>query len=104
MTTTYRLAGVDVPRIGLGTNRLTTAPKHVSFVREAVAAGVRHIDTAHLYTGGESERAIGEALEGVAEGVLVATKGGYGGGRQGLPEVRRAQIEASLRSLRSEAI
>ena len=99
--TTYRLAGVDVPRIGLGTNRLTT--EHVAFIRDAVAAGVRHIDTAHLYTGGESERAIGEALEGAAEDVLVATKGGYRAG-EGRPEVLGAQIEQSLQSLRSEAI
>lgn len=100
--TTYRLAGVDVPRIGLGTNRLTDSPQHVTFVREAVAAGVRHIDTAHLYTGGESERAIGEALEG-AEDVLVATKGGYRPG-EGRPDVLGEQIEQSLRSLRTEAI
>ena len=65
---------------------------------------MRHIDTAHLYTGGESERAIGEALDGVAEDVLVATKGGYGGAGQGRPELLRAQIEQSLRALRTEAI
>jgi pyridoxine 4-dehydrogenase len=102
--TAFRLAGVDVPRIGLGTNRLTAAPEHVRFVREAVAAGVRHIDTAHLYTGGESERAIAEALEGTSEDVLVATKGGYGGAGQGRPDVLAGQIEQSLRSLRTEAI
>jgi aryl-alcohol dehydrogenase-like predicted oxidoreductase len=101
--TTFRLAGVDIPRVGLGTNRLTTAPEHVAFVREAVAAGVRHIDTAHLYTGGESERAIGDALDGEHEDLLVATKGGYRPG-EGRPEVLRAQIEQSLRSLRTEAI
>jgi pyridoxine 4-dehydrogenase len=101
--TSFRLAGVDVPRIGLGTNRLTAAPEHVAFVREAVAAGVRHIDTAHLYTGGESERVIGEALDGTAEDVLVATKGGYRAG-EGRPAVLRGQIEQSLRSLRTEAI
>jgi aryl-alcohol dehydrogenase-like predicted oxidoreductase len=101
--TVFRLAGVDVPRIGLGTNRLTTARRHMAFVREAVAAGVRHIDTAHLYTGGESERAIGEALEGASEEVLVATKGGYRAG-EGRPEVLRGQIEQSLRSLRTDAI
>ena len=101
--TTFQLAGVEVPRIGLGTNRLTTARKHVAFVRDAVAAGVRHIDTAHLYSGGESERAIGEALDGAAEDVLVATKGGYSAG-EGRPEVLQAQIEQSLRSLRTEAI
>src|SRR3954452_4497140 len=102
--TTFSLAGVELPRIGLGTNRLTTAPQNVAFVREAVAAGVRHIDTAHLYTGGDSERAIGEALHGAADDVLVATKGGYGGAGRGRPDVLRAQIEASLRSLRTEAI
>ena len=101
--TTFRLAGVDVPRIGLGTNRLTTAPEHLAFVREAVAAGVRHIDTAHGYSGGDSERAIGEALDGVAEDVLVATKGGYRLG-EGRPDVLTGQIEQSLRSLRTEAI
>jgi len=101
--TTFRLADVEVPRVGLGTNCLTTAPEHVAFVREAVAAGLRHLDTAHSYTDGDSERAIGEALEGAAEGVLVATKGGYGDG-EGKPEVLEAQIEQSLRSLRTDAI
>ena len=99
--TNFELAGVDVPRIGLGTNRLT--PAHSSFIREAVAAGVRHIDTAHLYTDGDSERAIGEALEGTSEEVLVATKGGFRAG-EGRPDVLGAQIEQSLQSLRTEAI
>ena len=98
---TYRIAGVEVPRVGLGTNRLTT--DRVGFIREAVAAGVRHIDTAHLYTGGESERTIGEALDGAGEDVLVATKGGYRPG-EGRPEVLAVQIEQSLRSLRTDTI
>ena len=103
---TFPLAGVDVPRVGLGTNRLKTTPEHLAFVREAVSAGVRHIDTAHLYSGGDSERAIGAALgdgAGAGEGVLVATKGGYRAG-EGQPEVLRSQIEQSLRSLRTKAI
>jgi aryl-alcohol dehydrogenase-like predicted oxidoreductase len=92
-----------VPRVGLGTNRLTTAPGHVEFVREAVAAGVRHIDTAHLYSGGDSERVIGEALGGGRDDMVVATKGGYRAG-EGRPEVLGAQIEQSLRSLRTDTI
>jgi pyridoxine 4-dehydrogenase len=104
MTTTLQLAGREIPRIGLGTNRLTNTDEHVAFIREAVAAGVRHIDTAHLYTGGESEQAIGAALEGLDAGELVvATKGGYRPG-EGRPEVLDAQIEQSLRALRVEAI
>ena len=104
MPSTFTLAGVEVPRIGLGTNRLTDDDAGVAFVRAAVAAGVRHVDTAHLYTGGASERAIGTALAGVEEEVLVATKGGYGGAGQGRPEVLAKQIEQSLRSLRADAI
>lgn len=104
MSRTFRLADVEVPRIGLGTNRLADDASGVSFVREAIAAGVRHIDTAHLYTSGASERAIGEALAGGREDVLVATKGGYGGAGQGRPEVLRAQIEQSLRSLRTDSV
>ena len=100
---TLRLADVEVPRVGLGTNRLTTSDERIEFVREAVAAGVRHIDTAHLYSGGESERAIGAALEGRGDGVLVATKGGYRPG-EGRPEVLHAQIEESLRALRTDSI
>ena len=103
MSSPTRLAGVDVPRVGLGTNRLTTASEHVAFVREAVAAGLRHIDTAHLYTGGDSEQAVAAALDGIAEDVLVATKGGYRSG-EGRPEVLRAQVEQSLRALRTDAI
>lgn len=103
LDTTLYLAGAGVPRIGLGTNRLTNTPAHVAFVREAVAAGLRHVDTAHTYTGGESEETIGAALDGAGDGVVVATKGGWGAGN-GRPEVLRAQIEESLRRLRTESI
>lgn len=90
-------------RIGLGTNRLTNAPERVAFVRAAVAAGVTHIDTAHSYTGGESERAIGAALSPFAEGIVIATKGGLHPG-EGRPELLRAQMEESLRRLQAETI
>jgi aryl-alcohol dehydrogenase-like predicted oxidoreductase len=98
-----RLGDTDVPRIGLGTNRLRNTPENAAFLREAVAAGLRHIDTAHLYTGGESEAAIGSALSPAPDGVVVATKGGFNPG-EGRPEVLRAQIEESLRRLRSDPI
>src|SRR5205085_4345612 len=98
-----RLGDTEVPRIGLGTNRLTNTSAHVALVKEAVAAGLRHIDTAHTYTGGESEETIGAALSPVADGVVVATKGGWGAGN-GRPDVLRAQIEESLRRLQTETI
>ena len=98
---TARLGNTEVARIGLGTNRLTSTPEHVAFIREAVAAGISHIDTAHLYTSGESEETIGAALSPAPPSCVVATKGGYNGGR---PEVLRDEIEESLRRLRTEAI
>lgn len=99
-----RLGNVDVSRIGLGTNRLRDTNDHVSFIRAAVAAGVQMIDTAHLYTSGESEKAIGRALSTSRPDVVIATKGGYGGAGRGRPEVLRAEIEQSLVSLRTERI
>jgi pyridoxine 4-dehydrogenase len=102
-TRTLSLAGAQVARIGLGTNRLTNTPEYVAFVKEAVAAGVSLIDTAHTYTGGESEETIGAALSPVPDSCVVATKGGYAPGH-GRPDVLRAQIEQSLRRLRTESI
>ena len=92
-----KFAGVEVARIGLGTNRLT----NVGFIRAAVEAGVQVIDTAHLYTGGQSEEAIGAALSPMPETVVVATKGGI---NSGSPAAIRSEIEESLRRLRVKSI
>lgn len=99
-----RLGDIEISRIGLGTNRLTNTDDGVALVRDAVRAGVQMIDTAHLYTGGESEQAIGLALSPVPAGVVVATKGGFGGAGHGKPEVLRREIEESLASLRVDRI
>ena len=99
-----RVGDIDVARIGLGTNRLTKTPDNVAFIRAAVAAGVQMIDTAHLYTGGQSEETVGEALSPVPEGCIVATKGGFGGAGRGRPEVLRAELEQSLRRLKTDSI
>jgi pyridoxine 4-dehydrogenase len=102
-TRTLAIGGTALTRIGLGTNRLTDTPKNVDFVREAVDAGVNMIDTAHIYTGGESEAAIGRALSQIAERRVVATKGGFSVA-SARPEALRSEIAESLRRLRSERI
>ncbi|TMD98991.1 MAG: aldo/keto reductase [Chloroflexi bacterium] len=99
-----KVGDVEVGRIGLGTNRLTRTPANVAFIKAAIAAGVRMIDTAHLYTDGQSEETIGTALSPMPEGCVVATKGGFGGAGRGRPEVLRAEIEESLRRLRTDRI
>jgi aryl-alcohol dehydrogenase-like predicted oxidoreductase len=73
----------------------------VTFVQEAVAAGVDLVDTAHTYTDGESEETIGAALSPIPAGCIVATKGGWSSGR---PDALRVEIEESLRRLRTDSI
>jgi len=96
------LGDVALTRIGLGSNRLTDAPENRSLLEDAVKAGVNFIDTAHLYTGGESERTIGGALAPFGNGLVVGTKGGYnaGGGVEGL----RSELEESFERLGVETI
>jgi len=100
---TSLLGDIEVPRIGLGSNRLSYTDDHASFIRGAVDVGVGHIDTAYLYAGGDSETTIGAALSPTPDGPVVATKGGYSSG-EGRPEVLRAQIDESLRRLRTDTI
>jgi aryl-alcohol dehydrogenase-like predicted oxidoreductase len=90
-----------VARIGLGTNRLTKTKDNIDFIKAAVSAGVQMIDTAHVYTGGQSEETIGEALSPIPEGCIVATKGGVRGAS---PEMLRADIDQSLRRLKVNQI
>jgi pyridoxine 4-dehydrogenase len=100
-TSKLRFGDVEVQRIGLGTNRLRKSAANLAFLREAVAAGIGHIDTAHTYTRGESEETIGAALSPIPDSCIVATKGGWASGR---PDALRTEIEESLRRLRTDSI
>ncbi len=61
------------------------------------AAGISHFDTAHVYTGGQSETLLGEMIRNERERVLIATKVGYDGGA-GAANMR-AQLDVSLSRL-----
>lgn len=71
---TYTLAnGVEIPRLGLGT-WLVSNDDVVQAVKDAVAIGYRHIDTAQAYG---NEEGVSEALRtsGVSrDGIFLATK------------------------------
>jgi pyridoxine 4-dehydrogenase len=99
-----KLGSRDITRIGLGTNRLHDTAAGVAFIRAALAAGIQMIDTAHLYTNGESEQAIGAALSPMPSQCVVATKGGFGGAGHGTPHVLRREIDESLKRLRTDRI
>ena len=82
----------------------------VCFVREAVGQGAAFFDTAEVYGPYTSEEILGEALEGVRDQVVIATKFGFdiqGGKSVGLdsrPETIRKAVEGSLKRLRTDHI
>ena len=63
--------GLPIPKLGLGTWQIPDA-KVAQVVRDAIAIGYRHIDTAQAY---ENERGVGEGLRssGVARDELFVT-------------------------------
>ncbi len=105
-------SGLLASAVGLGTNniggRLDEAASR-AVVNEALGQGVTFIDTADVYSRGESEATLGKLLAGRRQDVVVATKFGIpmsdspyerGASRQWI--VR--EIEASLRRLRTDYI
>jgi len=74
----------------------------ISAVREAVARGVNYFETAPGYGEGRSERIFGEALDGLRDRVVLATKYAF---REGLtPEQRTDVLRASLDRLRTNRV
>lgn len=80
-----------------------------AIVGRAMDAGVNFIDTANVYSEGESERLLGVALKGKRERVIVATKA-FGRVGQGINEIGLSRghilsaVEDSLRRLDTDYI
>lgn len=100
------LGGIKLNRIGLGTNRVTDTDEAHELLRFAVSSGLNFIDTAYIYTGGNSETTIGKALSPYDPNLVVATKGGMGEERTGNNEESylRANLAASLKRLKTDCI
>jgi aryl-alcohol dehydrogenase-like predicted oxidoreductase len=82
--TTLGDTGMEVSRICLGCMSIGTSDwrdwvldeeEGVELVDRAIELGINFFDTANMYSNGESERVLGEALEGRREEQVVATKG-----------------------------
>jgi aryl-alcohol dehydrogenase-like predicted oxidoreductase len=81
----------------------------VALLREAFANGVTFFDTAEAYGPFTNEELVGEALAGVRDQVVIATKFGFKDGNaptgmDSRPERIRAVAEASLKRLRTDRI
>jgi len=81
----------------------------IAIIHKAVDAGVNFVDTADVYSGGESETIVGKALAGRRDDVVLATKfhGPMGADPNQKGNSRRwivAEVEASLRRLKTDWI
>jgi aryl-alcohol dehydrogenase-like predicted oxidoreductase len=110
-------SGLEVSAIGLGCMGMNhhrgPAPDRtemIALIRAAVERGVTFFDTAEVYGPFTNEELVGEALQPVRKGVVIATKFGFdlgpggSGGVNSRPERIRQVADDSLKRLRVDAI
>jgi aryl-alcohol dehydrogenase-like predicted oxidoreductase len=106
--------GVNVSPLCLGTMMFGAwgNPDHddsIRIIHRALDAGINFVDTADVYSGGESEEIVGKALEGRRDSIVLATKfhGAMGESPNQRGNSRRwifQEVENSLRRLRTDWI
>ncbi|WP_413798171.1 aldo/keto reductase [Streptomyces iranensis] len=106
--------GMSVSQYALGTMMFgamgnTDHGECVRMIHTALDAGINIIDTADVYSGGESEEIVGKAIEGRRDEVVLATKFGLAMGddanrRGGSARWIRRAVEESLRRLETDHI
>ena len=89
---------LEVSDVSFGSSRLSDP----SLVRYAYDRGVTYFDTAESYRGGASETAVGTALSGVRDKVVIASKTRARAGQK-RPQIMAA-LENSLRRLRTDYV
>jgi aryl-alcohol dehydrogenase-like predicted oxidoreductase len=100
-------SGLRVSRVGLGCNnfgRRLDLDRTRAVVEAALAEGITFIDTADIYGGGDSERFLGQILEGRRDEVVLATKFGMADDGNGSRDYVRRAIAASLERLRTDHV
>ncbi len=104
----YGPTGASTTKIGLGGAYLTHSSfaDGVATVRRALDLGVRYFDTSPMYCRGAAQAALGEALDGVTQDFLLATKLGYFAepSRFHSRDALLTQFEENLRLLRRESV
>ncbi len=100
-------SGIQVSRVGLGCNnfgRRLDLDGTRAVVESALEEGINFLDTADIYGGGDSERFLGEILEGRRDQVVLATKFGMGEGANGTRDYMRGALARSLERLRTDYV
>ena len=106
--------GVQVSKLCLGTMMFgawgnTDHDDSIRIIHAALDAGINFVDTADVYSAGESEKIVGKALKGRRDDVVLATKLGVpmddgpnhrGGSRRWIIQ----EVEGSLRRLETDWI
>ena len=106
--------GISVSEFALGTMMLGVMGNadhddSIRIVHRALDAGVNFVDTADIYSAGESEEIVGRALKGRRDDVVLATKfglpvGGEANQAGGSPRWIARAVEHSLRRLATDHI
>jgi aryl-alcohol dehydrogenase-like predicted oxidoreductase len=108
-------SGITVSAIGLGCMSLSGVygasgdDEGIALIREALDQGITLLDTSDAYGAGHNEELVGKAIKGRRAEVVLATKFGNLGGRDGKfadgrPEFVINSCEASLKRLGVEVI
>ena len=120
----YRKLGnsdLNVSVVGIGTwgmsgqgwesSHTSDDEQSIATIRAAVDAGINFIDTALTYGSGHAEELVGEAVQGIRDKVIIATKcvADRESPEKGLtkdwrPEALRYQVEKSLRRMNIDVI
>lgn len=110
--------GLEVSELGLGCMGMSFGygpaadrQEMIQLIRRAIDLGVTFFDAAEVYGPYTNEDLLGEALEGVCDEVVIATKFGFDigpgavrGGLNSRPENIRKVAEESLKRLRTDVI
>jgi aryl-alcohol dehydrogenase-like predicted oxidoreductase len=108
-------SGIDISALGFGCMSLSGVygpsddAAGVDLIRAAIDRGVTLIDTADMYGWGHNEQLVGRAIAGRRDQIVLATKFGNMGGKDGKyadgrPEYVPTACEASLKRLGVEVI
>lgn len=105
-------SGLKVSAMSLGTNAFggrADEATSIAVVHKALDSGINLIDTADIYTGGQSETIIGKALQGRRSEAILATKffGRMGPGPNDTGGSRKRimdAVDASLKRLQTDYI